>query len=71
MTLTLADITELKNIIRPNETIAMVMAAVATLFGEASTDWSTCKKLLSRQNFLAQVHGFDISNLDPARIAKL
>ena len=71
MTLTVADITELKNILRPTETIAMVMAAVAPLFGEASPEWSTCKQLLSRQNFLAQIHGFDVSKVDSARIAKL
>ena len=41
-----SDITELKSVRSPNDTLIMVMAAVATTLGEASTDWASCKKLL-------------------------
>ena len=49
----------------------MVMAAVATLFGEV-TDWANCKKLMSDKNaFINRIRDYDQDNVSAALMKKV
>ena len=68
---TKSDITELKSIRSPNDTLTMVMAAVATALGEEQTDWTSCKKLLSKVNFMNLLIDCSSNTVSATTIAKL
>ena len=68
---TKSDITELKSIRSPNDTLTMVMAAVATALGEEQTDWTSCKKLLSKVNFMNLLIDCSANSVSATTIAKL
>merc|ERR1719354_1384339 len=65
-----ADITEIKNFIKPPEAVQTVLETVCILF-KMKTDWASAKSLLGDSNFLKRCIEYDKDNISANIIKKL